>query len=495
MAYDTSTTTGSDASGGKTEAPHNIAAEAAIIGAILFDNNAFNRVSELLHPEDFYGLAHRELYEAFTSFIPKGRTADGLTMHDHFERKGNLEELGGPTYLAGLLDRAAFGPEINDYAEIVRDLAIRRGLITIGSTMVSSAVKPAEEDTGNTQITVAEQSLHKLAERGSLQGGFLNFGSAVSASIEMATAAYQRDGKIAGISTGLNDLDHKLGGLHNSDLLILAGRPSMGKTSLATNIAYNAAAACRREMTPSGTMKTVDGAIVGFFSLEMSSEQLATRILSERSGVQSHRIRQGDIQRHEYDRICEAATELEQLPLHIDDTGGISIAQLAARARRLQRSSGLDLLIIDYLQLITGSGSRKNEGRVQEVSQITMGLKALAKELNIPIIALSQLSRQVEQRDDKRPQLSDLRESGSIEQDADAVLFVYRESDYLERMEPEENDENFVTWREKMERLRNIAEVIISKQRHGPIGKVELHFNPNLTKFSNLDRQHSPAEY
>ena len=330
--------------------------------------------------------------------------------------------------------------------------------------------------------------------RGSARGGFKAFGKAVTQSIEMATAAYQRDGKIAGISTGLMDLDGKLGGLHNSDLLILAGRPSMGKTSLATNIAYNAAAALKEGLNEQGQRVLQDGAIVGFFSLEMSSEQLATRILAERSGVQSHRIRQGDLERHEYDKLRDAAAELESLKLFIDDTGGISISQLAARARRQKRGGGLDLLIIDYLQLITGSGSKKGESRVQEVSEITMGLKALAKELNIPIIALSQLSRQVEQREDKRPQLSDLRESGSIEQDADAVLFVYRESYYLERQEPDDAGEKFAEWQDKMERLRNIAEVIVSKQRHGPIGKVELHFDPNVTKFSNLDKRYAQSE-
>lgn len=477
------------------EAPANTAAEAAIIGAILFDNNAFHRVSEVLNPTDFYAPAHQEIYETIASFIPKGTIADGLTLHDHFSKKGNLEAIGGAAYLSDLIDRAAFGPEIVDYATIVRDLAIRRELIEIGSEMVSVATTPGEDGSGENQIQTAEKKLGALAMRGSARGGFKGFDLAITEAIKMATAAFSRDGKIAGISTGLTDLDHKLGGLHNSDLLILAGRPSMGKTSLATNIAYNVAHAYKEKLNEAGQKERVDGGKVGFFSLEMSSEQLATRILAEVSGVQSHRIRQGDFEQHDYEKIRDAAKDLETLPLFIDDTGGISISQLSARARRQQRSTGLDVLIIDYLQLITGSATKNGGSRVQEVSEITMGLKALAKELNIPIIALSQLSRQVEQRDDKRPQLSDLRESGSIEQDADAVLFVYRESYYLERQEPEDNDEKFQAWMEKMDRVRNIGEVIISKQRHGPIGRVELYFDANITKFSNLDRHHRSADY
>ncbi|MAI91947.1 replicative DNA helicase [Ponticaulis sp.] len=479
----------------KQDSPHNVAAEAAILGAILFDNNAFHRVSELLIETDFYNPAHAEIYAVIAKFVPNGKMADGVTLHDEFAKSGKLEAIGGASYLAELLDLAAFGPEIVDYAHIVRDLAIRRELIDIGAVMVSNAAHPKEDIPGAQQIETAEKKLGNLAMRGSARGGFVTFGSAITQSIESATMAFQRDGKIAGISTGLMDLDNKLGGLHNSDLLILAGRPSMGKTSLATNIAYNAAAGYQYETNEQGQRVLNDGAIVGFFSLEMSSEQLATRILAERSGVQSHRIRQGDLERHEYDKLRDAAAELESLPLFIDDTGGISISQLSARARRQKRSLGLDLLIIDYLQLITGSGAKSAQGRVQEVSEITMGLKALAKELNIPIIALSQLSRQVEQRDDKRPQLSDLRESGSIEQDADAVLFVYRESYYLERQEPDDAGEKFAEWQERMERLRNIAEVIVSKQRHGPIGKVELHFDPNITKFSNLDKRYASSEF
>lgn len=489
MAYDNHQHTS------KQDTPHNLAAEAAILGAILFDNNAYHRVSDILNDTDFYSPGHQLIYQTISAFVPNGRVADGLTLHDDFLKKGILESVGGSPYLAELIDRAAFGPEVHDYATIVRDLAIRRELIDIGAEMVSTANAPGEDMPGSTQIETAEKKLGALAMRGSARGGFKGFDHAITESIRMATAAFQRDGKIAGISTGLTDLDHKLGGLHNSDLLILAGRPSMGKTSLATNIAYNIAKVFREKINEKGQKEVADGGRVGFFSLEMSCEQLATRILAEVSGVQSHRIRQGDLEKHEYDKIRDAATELESLPLFIDDTGGISISQLSARARRQKRGAGLDILIIDYLQLITASSSKSSANRVQEVTEITMGLKALAKELNIPIIALSQLSRQVEQREDKRPQLSDLRESGSIEQDADAVLFVYRESYYLERLEPEDNDEKFQTWMEKMDRIRNIGEVIIAKQRHGPIGRVELHFDANITKFSNLEHHRKSSGF
>ncbi len=364
-------------------------------------------------------------------------------------------------------------------------MAIRRELIDVGATMIHSATKGAAEVDGVGQIEAAEKALYDLAERGTSQGGFVTFQDAILESVENATLAYQRSGGLAGISTGLDDLDHKLGGLHRSDLMILAGRPSMGKTALATNIAYNVAKACVREKQPDNSYKSIEGGVVGFYSLEMSSEQLAGRILADVSEVPSDKIRRGDMDERDFEKLKRAAKEIERLPLFIDDTGGISISQLAARARRLQRTEGLDLLVIDYLQLVTTANS-KGDNRVQEVSQITMSLKALAKELDIPVIALSQLSRKVEERDDKRPQLSDLRESGSIEQDADMVLFVFRESYYLERQEPDEADENFLAWKERMEAKAGKAEVIVSKQRHGPIGKVELAFNPARVRFGNL---------
>ncbi len=483
------------------DVPNNLAAEAAVLGAILFDNNAYQRVTEMLQPGDFYAPAHQEIYATAASLIEQGRVADGVTLREQFERTDQLAAIGGAAYLVDLLESAAFGPEVTDYARIIRDLAVRRELLNIGSGMTQRALQPETGQGGSDQIEVAERELFALAEKGSSNRGFTEFGSAVRQSLEMAEAAFKRDGKIAGIATHLDDLDHKLGGLHKSDLVILAGRPSMGKTSLATNIAYNAAAACRREVQEDGSKKSVEGAVVAFFSLEMSAEQLATRIIAERTGISSHKFRSGELEAQDFDKIRDAVAELQNLPLHIDDTGGLSISQLAARARRLHRTLGLDLIIIDYLQLITSAGGKSSDNRVQEITQISMALKALAKDLDVPVIALSQLSRQVEQRDDKRPQLSDLRESGSIEQDADVVMFVFRESYYLERTEPQadpgdpNSSEKWARWRERMDQVYGTAEVIIGKQRHGPIGKVMLAFDANVTRFGNLDRSGLDDEF
>lgn len=473
--------------------PHNLAAEAAVLGAILFDNNVYQYIADILRPGDFYAPAHQLLYEVAANMIQRGNVADGVTLREHFEQKEKLTEIGGGKYLVDLLDAAAFGPEVKDYARIIRDLAIRRELIRLGASIQSQSLTPEDEDTGSSLINKAERALFELAERGSAERGFSSFAEALAESIVNAEAAFKRGGKIAGIPSGLRDLDEQLGGMHRSDLIILAGRPSMGKTSLATNIAYNAAAAYKYETQEDGSKKTIDGAIVAFFSLEMSSEQLATRILAERTGINAHDIRQGKIDKKDFERLAEATTEMQNLPLFIDDTGGISIGELTARARRLKRAQGgLDLIVIDYLQLITVSSSGSNANRVQEVTQITTALKALAKDLNVPVIALSQLSRAVEQRDDKRPQLSDLRESGSIEQDADIVLFVFREEYYLSRAEPPadpsdpSSNEKWSQWRERLNKLMGIAEVIVSKQRHGPIGTVKLAFDARLTRFGDL---------
>jgi replicative DNA helicase len=475
--------------------PNNLGAEAAVLGAILFDNNAFQRIADYLRASDFYAPAHQDLYEVASNMIQQGRVADGVTLREHFEKAERLTEIGGARYLEDLLDSAAFGPEVLDYAKMIRDLAMRRALVGIGGELQGRALMPEPDESGERQIELAERQLFDLAERGASGKGFTSFSDALTDSLLMAEAAFKREGKIAGIASGLRDLDEKLGGLHRSDLLVLAGRPSMGKTSLATNIAYNAAAAYRAETQDDGSKKTMEGAIVGFFSLEMSNEQLATRILAERTGINTHRIRQGDLDKQDFEKLREGTEELQNLPLYIDDTGGISISQLAARARRLQRSIGLDMIVIDYLQLITVTSGNSNANRVQEVTQITTALKALAKDLNVPIVALSQLSRQVEQRDDKRPQLSDLRESGSIEQDADVVMFVYREEYYLARSEPgaDPNDpssnEKWTQWRARMDQVYGTAEVIIGKQRHGPIGKVELAFDANITRFGDLNRK------
>jgi replicative DNA helicase len=480
---------------GALQPPNNLAAEAAVLGAVLYDNNAYQRVADLLRADDFYAPAHQELFEAMSLMIQNGRVADGVTLRENFEKTERLAEIGGARYLSDLLDSAAFGAEVADYARIIRDLAIRRSLVGIGTELQGRALNPGPQESGSEQIEIAERQLFDLAERGQSGRGFASFNEALIEAMQMAEAAYKREGKISGISTGLADMDTKLGGMHRSDLIIIAGRPSMGKTSLATNIAYNAAAAYRAEVQDDGSKKTVDGAIVGFFSLEMSSEQLAARIIAERSGISSHRLRQGDFEKPDFERLSDAADELQNLPLYIDDTGGISLGQLTARARRMQRSVGLDLVVIDYLQLITVATGNSNSNRVQEITQITTALKALAKELNVPVIALSQLSRAVEQRDDKRPMLSDLRESGSIEQDADVVMFVYREEYYLARSEPQadpndpSSNDKWKQWRTRMDAIYGVAEVIIGKQRHGPIGKIDLAFDANLTRFGNLDRK------
>src|SRR5918997_7076471 len=361
------------------------------------------------------------------------------------------------------------------YGRTIYDLAIRRSLIGIGGDMVNVAYDAPVETSPRDQIEETERRLYELAEKGKYDGGFQRFSDALTTAIYMAAAAYKRDGGLSGIATGLRDLDRDMGGLQRSDLVILAGRPGMGKTALATNIAFNIAKAYQGEKQPDGTIKTANGGIVGFFSLEMSAEQLATRIIAEQSGVPSFKIRRGSITEADFYKITEAARDMQTVPFHIDQTGGISIAQLAARARRLKRQRGLDVLVVDYIQLLSGS-AKKSDSRVQEVTEITTGLKALAKELDVPILALSQLSRQVESRDDKRPQLSDLRESGSIEQDADVVMFVYREEYYLKNREPKPGTDEYIKWENEMNEMRGKAEVIVAKQRHGPTGSVSLAF-------------------
>ncbi len=372
-----------------------------------------------------------------------------------------------------------------DYGRTIYDLAVRRNLITIGEDIVNTAYDAPVEASPRDQIEEAERKLYGLAETGRADGGFQRFSDALTNAIDMAAAAYKREGKLSGISTGLRDLDRMLGGLQPSDLVILAARPAMGKTSLATNIAFNIADAYRGEKQPDGSIKTVNGGIVGFFSLEMSAEQLATRVIAEQAGVPSYKIRRGDIREEDFYKITEAARKMQTIPFYIDQTGGISIAQLTARARRLKRQRGLDFLVIDYLQLLSGS-SKRSDNRVQELTEITTGLKALAKELNVPILALSQLSRQVESRDDKRPQLSDLRESGSIEQDADVVMFIYRDEYYLKNKEPKPGTEEYFKWQTEMDQVHGRAEVIIGKQRHGPTGTVHLAFQADVTRCADL---------
>jgi replicative DNA helicase len=469
------------------QTPHNLEAEQALLGALLFDNAAYERLGDNLTAAHFFEPFHARLYAMIEDHIRRGQLAEPIMLLERFKRDPAFEELGGIRYLADLVDRAPPAANAAEYARVIYDLALRRELIRIGGDIAVSASHGEKGQSARDQIESAEQQLYALAETGSSSTGFKDFATSLRGAVEMAAEAFSRDGGLAGLSTGLADLDQKLGGLHPSDLLILAARPSMGKSSLAANIAFHVARTYAWEPQPDGTKKTVSGGVVAFFSLEMSAEQLAMRLLAETSGVSSDRLRKGEIDASEFGRVRDAAIEIQSSPLYMDDTGGLSLAKLAARARRLKRQGGLDLIVIDYLQLVT-TGNSGSDNRVQEVSMITQGLKALAKELAVPVIALSQLSRQVESREDKRPQLSDLRESGSIEQDADVVMFIFRESYYKSRTEPREGTAEHLAWQEEMDQLRNVAEVIIGKQRHGPIGTVKLHFNEDLTKFTNLAR-------
>ncbi|MGI9484032.1 MAG: replicative DNA helicase [Hyphomicrobiales bacterium] len=466
--------------------PHNLEAEQALLGAILVNNEACDRVSGFLQPEHFFEPLHARIFEAAATLIRSGKLASPVTLKTFFESDATLAEIGGPAYFARLAAAATTIINAEEYGRTIYELAQRRTLIDIGTDIVNESFDTPVDSSPRELIERAEQSLYKLAETGKYGQGFQPFGTALTDAIDMAAAAYERDGGLSGISCGLTDIDQRMGGLQKADLVILAGRPSMGKTSLATNIAYQVAKSYEAEHQPDGTVKVTNGGVVAFFSLEMSSEQLASRILSERAEISSEKIRRGKISEAEFQRLVEASQEMSSLPLYIDDTGGLTIAQVAARARRLKRQRGLGLIVVDYLQLLAGSSRRASEGRVQEITEITTGLKALAKELEVPVMALSQLSRQVEQREDKRPQLSDLRESGSIEQDADVVAFVFREEYYVERRQPRENTPEHYEWQEEMDSVMGTAEVIIGKQRHGPTGTIKLQFQAEFTKFSNF---------
>jgi replicative DNA helicase len=467
-------------------APQNIEAEQALLGAILVNNEAFYRVSDFLEPNHFFEPLHRRIFQVAGELIRANKIANPITIKTFLPAELAIGDINLAQYLARLAAEATTIINAEDYGRTVYDLAIRRALIGIGEEMVNTAYAAEVEETPRTQIEEAERRLFELAERGHYDGGFLAFETALLNAIDMASAAYKRDGHLSGMATGLDDLDRLMGGLQPSDLIIVAGRPGMGKSSLATNISFNVARAWRGEIQADGTTKTVNGGIVGLFSLEMSSEQLATRIIAEQSGVPSADIRRGRINEDQFAQIVAAAREMQRVPLFIDQTGGLTIAQLSARARRLKRQRGLDLLVVDYIQLLQGSARRNSDSRVQEVTEITNQLKALAKELNAPILALSQLSRQVENREDKRPQLSDLRESGSIEQDADVVLFIFREEYYLKNKEPKPGTMEYEQWQDEMNNVHGVAEVIIGKQRHGPTGTVRLQFEDTVTRFSNL---------
>jgi len=481
--------------GGPPALPHNVEAEAALLGALMIDNRLAEDVQLKLRPDHFFEPAHGRIYEAILKLVDRNMIANPVTLRPMFEGDAELKELGGPSYLAQLTGSGAALIGARDFATQVYDLALLRALIGVGREMVEKAVDTSEAVDPKGQIEQAEVALYRVAEEGGEQGGVKTFAQATKLAVEMAERALNSGGHVSGVTTGLDSINAKLGGMHPSDLVILAGRPGMGKSSLATNIAFNAAQRYVRDLEDGIDPAKSVGAPVAIFNLEMSADQLATRILAEQSGISSQDLRMGKISQQEFRNLARASAELQNLPLYIDDTPALTIAALRTRARRLKRQRGLGMIIVDYLQLLSGGGrSGGEQNRVQEISEISRGLKQLAKELNVPVIALSQLSRAVEQREDKRPQLSDLRESGSIEQDADMVLFIYRDEYYVASREPKkpvEGDDPKVfeahdEWMREMERSYGISELIIAKQRHGATGKVKLKFESRITKFSDL---------
>jgi replicative DNA helicase len=477
--------------------PSNLQAEQALLGALLANNRAYERVSEFLAPEHFADPVHGRIFGAIARRIESGQLADAVTLKAEFEHSAALEEVGGVSYLAQLLTAMVGIINAGEYGRAVHDSWLRRQLIDVGETVVNRAFGMEPELDGKDQVEAAEQALFDLATRGGSEGGFVTFERALSEAIDGAERAFRRAGHVSGLSTGLRDLDAKMGGLHPSDLLILAGRPGMGKTALATKMAFGAAKALLDEAANLAPGTAPKGSIA-VFSLEMSAEQLATRLLSEEARISGDRIRRGEIGQKDFDRFVQVSRSISSLPIQIDDTPAITLSALRTRCRRLKRTKGLSLIIVDYLQLMRPAAGTRPENRVLEISQITQGLKAIAKELAVPVLALSQLSRAVESREDKRPQLSDLRESGSIEQDADVVMFVYRDEYYLAQRAPKEigfdHSDKFHTamdkWQQDMERVHNQAELLLAKQRHGPTGTIRLFFEAEFTRFADLDLAH-----
>ena len=458
--------------------PSNIEAEQALLGSILVNNDIIDEIANIINSTSFYDPAHTKIYEVIEILNNKGMIANPITLKNYFEKDDMLDEVGGTEYLVKLTRFSSSTKQAIDYAKVVHEMYLRRELVLISDDLSHETLN-TKENNAEQIIEKTEKSLFDLAERGSFSQSYLKFNKALDQTIEMATLAMKNDRGIVGVPTGLTELDEKLGGLHKSDLVILAGRPSMGKTALATNIAYHAA---------QQLMSRQEKSSVAFFSLEMSSEQLSTRILSEQARIKSDDIRRGKVTEEEINRYIETSRNIYNLPLFIDETPAITIATLSNRARRIKRLFGLSLIVVDYIQLMRASNLLRNDGRVQEVSEITQGLKALAKELSVPVLALSQLSRAVEQRDDKQPQLADLRESGSIEQDADVVMFVYREEYYLERKQPKLGSIEHAEWQSKMNDVNGLADIISGKQRHGPTGTVKVEFEGIYTKFKDLSK-------
>ena len=471
---------------GTAALPQNVEAEAALLGALMIDNRLVEDVQLKLKAHHFFEPLHGRIYDAILKLTDRNMVANPVTLRPTFEADEAMKELGGPAYLATLTGSGAAIIGAKDFAQQVYDLALLRALIGVGRDLVEGALDTSEDVAPLEQIEKAETELYKVAEEGGAEGKAKSFGEATKLAIEQAERALNSGGHLSGITTGLEGLNTKIGGMHKSDLVILAGRPGMGKTSLATNIAFAAAQRFSRDLEDGIEPAKSAGAAVAFFSLEMSADQLATRILAEQSGISSENLRMGKISQQEFRSLARAAAELQSLPLYIDDTPGLTIAALRARARRLKRQKGISMVVVDYLQLLQGTGrGSSGDNRVQEISEISRGLKQLAKELDLPVMALSQLSRAVEQREDKRPQLSDLRESGSIEQDADMVWFVYRPDYYVAAKQPSEDHPDFAAWQEEMARVYGTAELLVAKQRHGATGKVRMKFDSRITKFSD----------
>jgi replicative DNA helicase len=466
--------------------PQNVEAEAALLGALMVDNRLVEDIQLKLKPHHFFEPLHGRIYEAILKMTDSNRVANPVTLRPLFDADENIKEVGGAAYLAQLTGSGAAVIGARDFAAQIYDLALLRALIGVGRDLVEGALDTSEDVAPLAQIERAETELYKVAEEGGAEGRAKSFSEATKEALEMAERALNSGGHLSGFTTGLESLNAKIGGLHKSDVIIIAGRPGMGKSSLGTNIAFAAAQRFIRDVEDGIDPEKSAGAPVALFSLEMSADQLATRILAEQSGISSENLRMGKISQQEFRQLARAAAELQNLPLYIDDTPGLTIAALRTRARRLKRQKGIGAIVVDYLQLLQGSGKGSSaDNRVQEISEISRGMKQLAKELNVPVIALSQLSRAVEQREDKRPQLSDLRESGSIEQDADIVLFIYREDYYLAAKQPDEDHPDFAAWQEEMGRAYGRAEVIVAKQRHGATGKVRLKFDSRITKFTD----------
>jgi len=465
--------------------PQNIEAEAALLGALMIDNRLVEDIQLKLKPHHFFEPLHGRIYEAVLRLNDRNMVANPVTLRPMFEADEAMKEVGGAAYLAQLTGSGAALIGARDFAQQIYDLALLRSLIGVGRGLVESALDTSEEVAPLEQIEKAETELYKVAEEGGVEGKAKSFAEATREALQTAERALNSGGHLSVITSGLESLNAKIGGLHKSDLIIVAGRPGMGKSALATNIAFAAAQRYLRDIEDGIEPEKSAGAPVALFSLEMSADQLATRILAEQSGISSENLRMGKISKQEFRHLARAAGELESLPLYIDDTPGLTIAALRARARRLKRQKGIGMVVIDYLQLLQGTGRNANDNRVQEISEISRGLKTLAKELDLPVIGLSQLSRAVEQREDKRPQLSDLRESGSIEQDADIVMFIYREDYYLGAKQPSDDHPDFAAWQEEMERAYGRAEIIVAKQRHGATGKVRVKFDSRITKFSD----------